>query len=110
MSVRINRSTGRGSAPVPLSPPQIPHDGPGSNPGHGGKPATNSLSYCTANIAVVKIPYRLSYGMSSAVRSDIDSSSMEVCVSQFNEYFHSQFVIANNETDGLRNCNLYILY
>jgi hypothetical protein len=42
------QSTRRKSAPVPLRPPQIPHD-LGSNPGRrGGKPATNRLSYGTA--------------------------------------------------------------
>jgi hypothetical protein len=47
---RGNRSTLRKPAPVPLCPPQIPHDlPPGSNPGHcGGKPATSRLSYGTA--------------------------------------------------------------
>jgi hypothetical protein len=46
---RGNWSTHRNPAPVPLSPPQIPHDlTPGSNPGRrGGKPATNRLSYGT---------------------------------------------------------------
>jgi hypothetical protein len=45
---RGNRSTRRKPAPVPLCPPQIPHD-LGSNPGRrGGKPATNRLSYGTA--------------------------------------------------------------
>jgi hypothetical protein len=45
---RGNRSTGRKPAPVPLCPPQIPHD-LGSNPGRrGGKLATNRLSYGTA--------------------------------------------------------------
>jgi hypothetical protein len=45
---RGNRSTGGKPAPVPLCPPQIPHD-LGSNPGRrGGKPATNRLSYGTA--------------------------------------------------------------
>jgi hypothetical protein len=45
---RGNQSTRRKYAPVPLRPPQIPHD-LGSNPGHrGGKPATNRLSYGTA--------------------------------------------------------------
>jgi hypothetical protein len=39
------RSTRRKSAPMPLCPPQIPHD-LGSNPGRSsGKPATNRLSY-----------------------------------------------------------------
>jgi hypothetical protein len=45
---RGNRSTRRKPAPVPLCPPQIPHD-LGSNPGRlGGKTATNRLSYGTA--------------------------------------------------------------
>jgi hypothetical protein len=45
---RGNRSTRRKPAPVPLCPPQIPHD-LGSNPGRrGGKPATNRLNYGTA--------------------------------------------------------------
>jgi hypothetical protein len=45
---RGNQSTRRKPAPVPLCPPQIPHD-LGSNPGRrGGKPATNRLSYGTA--------------------------------------------------------------
>jgi hypothetical protein len=40
------RSGQRKPAPVPLCPPQIPHDNLGSNLGrHGGKPATNRLSY-----------------------------------------------------------------
>jgi hypothetical protein len=41
---RGNRSTGRKPAPVPLCPPQFPHD-LGSNPGRrDGKPMTNRLS------------------------------------------------------------------
>jgi hypothetical protein len=45
---RGNWSTRRKPAPVPLYPPQIPHD-LGSSPGRrGGKPATNRLSYGTA--------------------------------------------------------------
>jgi hypothetical protein len=45
---RGNRSTRRKPAPVPLCPPQIPHD-LGSNPGRrDGKPATNRLSCGTA--------------------------------------------------------------
>jgi hypothetical protein len=45
-----NRSTGRNPAPVPLCPPQIPHDPTlGSNADRlCGKPATNRLSYGTA--------------------------------------------------------------
>jgi hypothetical protein len=47
-AVSGNLSTRRKPAPVPLCPPQIPHDLT-SNPGcHGGKPATNRLSYGTA--------------------------------------------------------------
>jgi hypothetical protein len=46
---RGNRSTRRKPAPLPLCPPQIPHD-LGSNPGRrDGKPATNRLSYGTAS-------------------------------------------------------------
>jgi hypothetical protein len=46
---RGNRSTRRKPAPVPLCPPQVPHD-LGSNPGRrSGKPATNRLSYGKAN-------------------------------------------------------------
>jgi hypothetical protein len=46
---RGNRSTRRKPSLVPLCAPQIPHD-LGSNPGRrGGKPATNRLSYGTAN-------------------------------------------------------------
>jgi hypothetical protein len=42
---RGNRSTRRKPAPMPLCPPQIPHD-LGSNPGRRGwKPATNRWSY-----------------------------------------------------------------
>jgi hypothetical protein len=42
---RGKRSTQRKPDPMPLCPPQIPHD-LGSNPGRcGGKPATNRLSY-----------------------------------------------------------------
>jgi hypothetical protein len=45
---RENWSTRGKPAPVPLCPPQIPHD-LGSNPGRrGGKPTTNRLSYGTA--------------------------------------------------------------
>jgi hypothetical protein len=45
---RGNRSTRRKPAPVPLCPPQIPHDLE-SDPGRfGGKPETNRLSYGTA--------------------------------------------------------------
>jgi hypothetical protein len=47
---RGNRSTLRKPAQVPLRPPQIPHN-LGSNPGRrGGKPATNRLSYGTAQV------------------------------------------------------------
>jgi hypothetical protein len=43
-----NRSTRRKPSPVPLFPPQIPHD-PGSKPNHhGGKPVTDRLSYVKA--------------------------------------------------------------
>jgi hypothetical protein len=46
---RGNRSARKKPAPVPLCPPQIPHD-LGSNAGlRGGKPATNRLSYGTAS-------------------------------------------------------------
>jgi hypothetical protein len=46
MISRINRSTRRKLASVPLCPPQTPHACPDANPGRrGGKPATNSLSY-----------------------------------------------------------------
>jgi hypothetical protein len=41
---RGNRTTRRKPAPVPLCPPQIPHD----LGRRGGKPATNFLSYDTA--------------------------------------------------------------
>jgi hypothetical protein len=45
---RGNRSTRRKPAPMPLCPPQIPHDLT-SNPGRrGGKPEINRLSYGTA--------------------------------------------------------------
>jgi hypothetical protein len=46
---RGNRSTRRKPAPVPLCPPQIPHDQTRARtPGRrGGKPATNRLSYVT---------------------------------------------------------------
>jgi hypothetical protein len=38
---RVNRSTRRKPAPVPLCPPQTPHACPDANPGRrGGKPAT----------------------------------------------------------------------
>jgi hypothetical protein len=48
---RGNRSTRRKVAPVPLCPPQTPHDLPGSELGrHGGKPATYRLGYGTASI------------------------------------------------------------
>jgi hypothetical protein len=53
---RGNRSTRRKPAPVPLCPPQIPHD-LGSNPGRrGGKPATNRLSYGTASTLDISGP------------------------------------------------------
>jgi hypothetical protein len=57
---RGNRSTRRKPAPVPLSPPQIPHDViPGSNPCRsGGKPATNRLSYSKAYGMTLKIAHR----------------------------------------------------
>jgi hypothetical protein len=46
---RGSRSTRRKPAPVPLCPPQTPNVYPDANPGlHGGKPATNRLSYGTA--------------------------------------------------------------
>jgi hypothetical protein len=45
---RENRSTRRKPEPVPLCPPQIPHDDPGSNASRRiRKPATNRLSYGT---------------------------------------------------------------
>jgi hypothetical protein len=57
---RGNRSTQRKSALVPLCPPQIPLD-LGSNPGRrGGKPATNRLSYGTANHGVPVSIYKFS--------------------------------------------------
>jgi hypothetical protein len=47
---RGNKSTWRKPAPVPLSPPKIPHD-LRSNPGcHSEEPATNRLSYGTVSI------------------------------------------------------------
>jgi hypothetical protein len=45
---RGNRSTRRKPAPVPLCPPQIPHDLGSKSGRRGGKPATNRLSYGTA--------------------------------------------------------------
>jgi hypothetical protein len=47
---RGNRSTVRKPAPVPLCPPQIPHDltWVRTRALRGGKPATNRLSYGTA--------------------------------------------------------------
>jgi hypothetical protein len=46
---RGNRSTQRNRAPMPLCPPQTPHDCRDANPGlRGGKPATIRLSYGTA--------------------------------------------------------------
>jgi hypothetical protein len=46
---RGNRSTRRKPVPLPLCPPQTPHACPDANPSHrGGKPATNILSYGTA--------------------------------------------------------------
>jgi hypothetical protein len=50
MSDRENRSTRRKPAPVPLCPPQIPHDlTRARTPDHrNGKQATNRLSYGTA--------------------------------------------------------------
>jgi hypothetical protein len=50
MNGRVNQSTLRKSALVPLCSPQIPHGNPGSNHGHSsGKSATNRLSYGMAN-------------------------------------------------------------
>jgi hypothetical protein len=48
---RGNRSTRRKPAPAPVCPPQIPHDQTRARtPGrHGGKPATNRLSYGAAS-------------------------------------------------------------
>jgi hypothetical protein len=55
---RENQSTRRKPAPVPLCPPQTPHGCPDAYPGRrDGKPATNLLSYGTANFLV---PYSLS--------------------------------------------------
>jgi hypothetical protein len=47
---RGNQSTWRKRAPAPLCPPQIPHDQTRARTPdrRGGKPATNSLSYCAA--------------------------------------------------------------
>jgi hypothetical protein len=42
---RGNRSTRRKPAPVPLCPPQIPHDLTSNPARRGGKPATNRLGY-----------------------------------------------------------------
>jgi hypothetical protein len=48
---RGNQSTRSEPAPLLLSLPQVPHDDLGSNPGcHGGKPATNHLSFHTQYI------------------------------------------------------------
>jgi hypothetical protein len=56
---RGNRSTRRKPAPVPLYPPQIPHD-LGSNPGlRGGKPASNRLSHGTASSVSMVMVYEL---------------------------------------------------
>jgi hypothetical protein len=53
-----NRSTRRKLAPMPLCPPQTPHDCPDANPGRrGGKPATNRLNYGTAFFATVFSPF-----------------------------------------------------
>jgi hypothetical protein len=58
---RVNRSTRRKPAPMPLCPPQIPHD-LGSNPGRRSrKPATNRLSYGTAENLLLKV-FPVSYG------------------------------------------------
>jgi hypothetical protein len=48
---RGNQSTRRKPAPVPLCPPQIPHDlaWPRTPDRRGGKPATNRLSYGTVS-------------------------------------------------------------
>jgi hypothetical protein len=59
MISRGNCSTRRKPAPVPICPPQIPHD-LGSNPGcRGGKPATNRLSYAKANLCIKAISTRI---------------------------------------------------
>jgi hypothetical protein len=48
---RGNQSTLR--KPATLCPPQIPHALPDANPGrHGGKPATNRLSYGMAKLCI----------------------------------------------------------
>jgi hypothetical protein len=66
---RGNRRTRRKSAPVPLGPPQIPHD-LGSNRGRrGGKPATNRPSYGTAfNLKVTCLFMKFAYFYSNHVR------------------------------------------
>jgi hypothetical protein len=52
MTGKGNRSTRRKPAPVPLCPPQVPHACPDANPGlRGEKPATNCLSYGTAQVS-----------------------------------------------------------
>jgi hypothetical protein len=54
---RGNLSTPRKHAPVPLCPPQTAHACPDGNPGRrGGKPATNRLSYGTADCTTVTSP------------------------------------------------------
>jgi hypothetical protein len=77
---RGNRSTRRKPAPVPLCPPQNPHDCPDANPGRrGGKPATNRLSYGTA----LSLPfwigiYKTKHTLINAFYSNAISRSMSV--------------------------------
>jgi hypothetical protein len=69
---RGNRNTRRKPAPVPLCPPQIPHD-LGSNPGsRDRKPATNRLSYGTANTLT-----NIIFGKSAF---DLDSIPSEILI------------------------------
>jgi hypothetical protein len=55
------RSSGRTSSPVPLCPPQIPHDLTRARTRAAvvGKPSTSSLSYCIVKAIVVIIYFKL---------------------------------------------------
>jgi hypothetical protein len=48
---RRNRSTRRKPSPVPLCPPQTPYNLKSNRDRRGGKPATNRLSYGTAQLS-----------------------------------------------------------
>jgi hypothetical protein len=129
---RGNRSTRRKPAPVPLCPPQIPHD-LGSNPGRrGGKPATNRLSYGTASlfhllsVSYINPDFRLAdYSpchllsrwfhdqliFSTLKMEAIFSSEMSVDTQRTTRrHIPEDGTLHNHRCENLKSCKIYFLY